>query len=256
MDSADNETRRERNPIAAVARLIGVMAEQEANALGVRELARLLDAAPSSVQRTLERAYETGLAAPDANGQWQLGWELHRIAAHARSKMPYASVQPILDQLSNVSGETAVLSVYDPRAGERMYVAAAPSRHSIRFVPQLLTWMPMSVGATALVILANRPLSEQRRVFDKETESGPGSWESFQARLDSVRERGLAISVDDVELGAAAAAAPIRSGSHITSSLGIILPMQRFTTTLADELARLVKAAADQIGSGLNRGES
>jgi DNA-binding IclR family transcriptional regulator len=256
MDSADNDTRRERNPIAAVARLIGVMAEQQANALGVRELARLLDAAPSSVQRTLERAYETGLAAPDANGQWQLGWELHRIAAHARSKMPYASVQPILDQLSEASGETAVLSVYDPRAGERMYVAAAPSRHSIRFVPQLLTWMPMSVGATALVILANRPVEEQRRIFDNELKAGSTSWEAFHSRLDSVRERGLAISTDDVEMGAAAAAAPIRSGSHISSSLGIILPMQRFTATVADELSELVKAAADQIGSGFNRRET
>jgi DNA-binding IclR family transcriptional regulator len=250
MDSVDNETRRERNPIAAVARLIGVMAESEANAMGVRELARLLDAAPSSVQRTLERAYETGLAAPDANGQWQLGWELHRIAAHARRKMPYASIQPILDQLSHASGETAVLTVYDPQAGERMYVAAAPSRHSIRFVPQLLTWMPMSIGATALVILANRTTNEQRRIFDKASQPSSSSWNAFQERLESVRGAGHAISIDDVELGAAAAAAPIYSGNAVSSSLGIILPVQRFNNELANRLVKLVKTAADQIGNG------
>ncbi|MDB6050228.1 MAG: transcriptional regulator, IclR family [Pseudomonas sp.] len=255
MDSADNETRRERNPIAAVARLIGVLAQSEANALGVRKLARLLDAAPSSVQRTLERAYETGLAAPDANGQWQLGWELHRIATHARSKMPYASVQPILDQLSRDSGETAVLSVYDPRAGERMYVAAAPSHHSIRFVPQLLQWMPMNVGATALVILANRPASEQRRIFDMTAKTNSDSWKTFQQRLDTVRDTGAAITVDDVELGAAGAAAPIYSGNEVSSSLGIILAVQRFKPEVANQLTEWVKAAAEQIGQGLRHRE-
>jgi len=244
--------RRERNPIAAVTRLVSAIADLEANEVGVRELARILEAPPSSVQKTLDKALEAGLVAQGSNGQWQLGWEMFRIASMVLLKMPFASVQPTLDALSEATGETAVVTVYDQRSATRMFVAAAPSRHSIRFVPDLLSWMPMTLGATAIAILAHRPREEQERILMPTQGSGRAASKTLDTmltRLETVRDLGFATSRDEVNLGASGLAAPIFGASGVMSSIGVIGPAQRFSQANHDAIAALVREAARSVGS-------
>jgi DNA-binding IclR family transcriptional regulator len=63
--------------------------------------------------------------------QWELGWELFRIASLAQRKQPYVAAKTVLAELSGHSGETAVLAVYDRQRAARMYVATSPSRHTV-----------------------------------------------------------------------------------------------------------------------------
>jgi DNA-binding IclR family transcriptional regulator len=88
---------RERNPIASIVRVLDAMVESEASSFGVRELARTLEAAPSSVQRTLEAGAAASLVSSSASGQWELGWELYRIASLAQRKRPFLAVAELLD---------------------------------------------------------------------------------------------------------------------------------------------------------------
>jgi DNA-binding IclR family transcriptional regulator len=98
-----------------------------------------------------------------------------------------------------------------------MFVAASPSWHSVRFVPELFTWMPAYAGASATAVLAFRPEAEQEAVH-----ATAGAFAAFaavpeagdlKAALREIRERGYAISHDEVNLGASAVAAPVRSPS-------------------------------------------
>jgi DNA-binding IclR family transcriptional regulator len=250
---ASDGARRERNPIAAVVRLLGALAEHDGATAGVRELARMLEAAPSSVQRTLEAAQEVSLVALAENGRWELGWELYRIAAIAQSKRPYQAAAAVLDALAEKTSETALLTVYDPRRRARMFVAASPSRHSVRFVPELFTWMPAYAGASATAVLAFRPEAEQEAVH-----ATAGAFAAFaavpeagdlKAALREIRERGYAISHDEVNLGASAVAAPVRSPSGaITSSVAVIAPNQRFDSASQQAVIKSVIEAANAVG--------
>jgi IclR family transcriptional regulator, acetate operon repressor len=97
-------------------------------------------------------------------GRWELGWELFRIASLAQRKQPYGGAKTILAELSTLTGESAVLAVYDRQRAARMYVATSPSQHPVRFVPGMFTWLPMHAGATALAILAHQPEAERRSI--------------------------------------------------------------------------------------------
>ncbi|MFD2415545.1 IclR family transcriptional regulator [Amycolatopsis pigmentata] len=246
---ANDGARRERNPIAAVARVLGALAEHDDTTVGVRELARILDTAPSSVQRTLEAAQEASLVTVAENGRWELGWELYRIAAIAQAKRPYQAAAAVLGSLTEQTSETAILTVYDPQRRARMFVAAAPSRHSVRFVPDLFTWMPAYAGASATAILAFRPEAELEGVIAtadafSALAAVPGT-RKLKAVLKEIRERGYAISHDEVNLGASAVAAPVRLRSGVTSSVAVIAPKQRFDSTSLDDVVKKVVEAAD-----------
>jgi DNA-binding IclR family transcriptional regulator len=97
------------------------------------------------------------LVSSTPSGQWEFGWELYRLAAQVQRKRPFQAAAVVLDELSARTGETALLAVYDPWRMARMFVAASPSHHSVRFVPELLTWLPMHAGASAAANLAFRP---------------------------------------------------------------------------------------------------
>ncbi|MBK1789151.1 IclR family transcriptional regulator [Prauserella cavernicola] len=247
---------RERNPIAALSRVLAALAESEHDSVGVRELARILNSAPSSVHRTLAAAQEVSLVSPNAADRWELGWELHRIASLAARKTPYrAAAADILDDLATSTGESALLAVYDAKRLARMWVATAASKHSVRFVPRLYEWLPAHAGAGGLAILAHRPETEldelQRRGLGRFTETTITSRAELDQVLDQVRADGYRISRNEVNLGAVGVAAPITTHTGVTSSLALIVPQQRFTTAMERELPARVLNAAEKLAQRL-----
>jgi DNA-binding IclR family transcriptional regulator len=96
-------------------------------------------------------------------GQWELGGELFRLASLVQTKRPFRAATSTLRELSRRTGETSLLAVHDPAKHRRMFVTAALSTQSVRFVPDLYSWLPMHAGASALAILAFRPEEETLR---------------------------------------------------------------------------------------------
>jgi DNA-binding IclR family transcriptional regulator len=239
---------RERNPIAALTRVLGTMAAMDQQTVGLRELARMLGTPPSSVQRTLESAEELSLVA-SSGGQWELGWELFRLASIVQARHPFQGAAEILDQLSTRTGETALLAVYDARRRERMFTAASQSRQSVRFVPELYSWLPMHAGASALAILAYRPDEERQALYAQGSPpvTSTTTPEAVEAALDEVRRNGYAVTHDGVYLGASGVAAPIATRSGVTSSVAVIVPKQRFDDAREATIVGHVKAAAESL---------
>lgn len=239
---------RERNPIAALTRVLGTMAAMDQQTVGLRELARMLGTPPSSVQRTLESAEELSLVA-SSGGQWELGWELFRLASIVQARHPFQGAAEILDELSTRTGETALLAVYDARRRERMFTAASQSRQSVRFVPDLYSWLPMHAGASALAILAYRPDEERQALYAQGSPpvTSTTTPEAVEAALDEVRRNGYAVTHDGVYLGASGVAAPIATRSGVTSSVAVIMPKQRFDDAREATIVGHVKAAAESL---------
>jgi IclR family transcriptional regulator, acetate operon repressor len=252
MPGHDGGVQRERNPIAALTRVLGAMAAMDQQTVGLRELARMLGAPPSSVQRTLESAEELGLVA-SSGGQWELGWELFRLASIVQAKHPFQGAAEVLEELSARTGETALLAVYDAHRRERMFVAASQSRQSVRFVPELLSWLPMHAGASALAILAYRPAEERQALYAQGAPPVTSTItpEAVESALDVIRRDGYAVTHDGVYLGASGVAAPIATGRGVTSSVGVIVPKQRFDDAHEADIVGHVKAAAESLGRRL-----
>ena len=244
---------RERNPIASIVRVLDAMVESEASSFGVRELARLLDAAPSSVQRTLEAGAAVSLVSA-TSGQWELGWELYRIASLAQRKRPLLAVAELLDELSDRTGETAFLAVYDPQRRQRMYVARSPSRRSVQFVPQLFTWLPLQAAASAMAILAHKPENERKDLYQQGLPIFAGRRQAparIEKLMASIRSDGFAVSRDQADVGASAIAAPVWTAGLVQGSVGVAVPNQRFDEAFADNLAREVTSVAEVISRRL-----
>jgi IclR family acetate operon transcriptional repressor len=249
---------RERNPVASLVRVLDAMVESDASSFGVRELARLLDAPPSSVQRTLEAGAVVSLVSA-SSGQWELGWELYRLASLAQRKRPFMAAAEVLDELSDQTGETAFLAVYDPQRHERMYVARSPSRRSVRFVPQLYAWLPLHATASAMAILAHRPEDERRKLYElglpifAARRPSPSRIEKI---LASTRSEGFALSRDQADVGASAIAAPVWTAGSVQGSIGVAVPNQRFDETpdegLASEVVRAAAVLSRRLGDPLS----
>ncbi len=245
---------RERNPIASILRVLDAMVESEASSFGVRELARLLDAPPSSVQRTLEAGAAVSLVSASASRQWELGWELYRIASLAQRKRPFLAAAELLNELSDLTGETAFLAVYDPQRHERMYVAMSPSRRSVQFVPQLFTWLPLHSTASAMAILAHRPEQERRSLYKQGYPLFAGRRPTpakIEKLMASIRSGGYALSRDQADVGASAIAAPLWTAGAVQGSVGVGVPNQRFTEATDEDLASQVTRAAEVISRRL-----
>ncbi len=250
---------RERNPIASIVRVLDAMVESDASSFGVRELARLLGAPPSSIQRTLEAGSEVSLVSAPAPGQWELGWELYRIASFAQRKRPFLAAAQALDELCGLTGETAILSVYDPQRQERMYVAMSPSQRSVQFVPQLFTWLPLHATASAMAILAHRPEVERKDLYNQRLPLFAGrrpTQAQIEKTMASIRSEGFALSRDQADVGASAIAAPIWTAGRVEGSIGVAVPNQRFEEAhdgdLADAVMRAAEVTSRRIGNRLS----
>ncbi len=225
------------------------MVESESSSFGVRELARMLDAPPSSVQRTLESGAAVSLVSASESGQWELGWELYRIASLAHRKRPFLAVAELLDELRELTGETAFLAVYDAQRRQRMYIAMSPSRRSVQFVPQLFTWLPLHATASAMAILAHLPEEERRHLYDlglplfARRRLAPPKLERTMA---SIRSDGYAVSRDQADVGASAIAAPVWTAGIVQGSVGIAVPNQRFVDESEGRLANTCHAGGQR----------
>ncbi len=251
---ASGSSARERNPIGSMVRVLDAMVASESPWFGVRELARSLNAPPSSVQRTLEAGAAVSLVSASSSGQWELGWELYRIASLAQRKRPFLAAAELLNGLSSQTGETAFLAVYDEQRHERMYVATSPSNRSVQFVPQLFAWLPLHATASAMAILAHRPEEERRNLYKLGLPFFAGrrpSTPKIELLMTSIRSDGFALSRDQADVGASAIAAPVWTAGRVQGSVGVAVPNQRFGTSIERELAGHVMEAATLISRRL-----
>jgi DNA-binding IclR family transcriptional regulator len=180
---------------------------------------------------------------------------MYRIASLAQRKRPFSTASELLDELSDLTGETAFLSVYDARRRERMYVASSPSHRSVHYVPELFKWLPLQ----AVAILAHRSESERKDLYKEGLPIFTGrrpALAKIEKLMASIRSEGYALSRDQADVGASGIAAPLWTAGSVNSSIGIAVPNQRFDEAnkenLADEVMRAAEVVSHRIGDPLS----
>ena len=129
-----------------------------------------------------------------------------------------------------------------------LYVDRLGGSASVPVVSKVGSRLPMHATGVGKVLLAYAPPEVQQHVLEHldritaYTITQPGL---LRRQLSRVLREGYATTVEEMSLGACSVAVPIRSGTRVVASLGLVVP------TLKSDRARLVGAlqvAARSIG--------
>jgi len=218
--------------------LLGVLASERP--LGVTELARLTGLPKSTASRLLRVLARRGLVAQDApRGLIHAG---PAILTYARRGLYERTIvelaQPALDALAQASGETVNLAV--PGAGGVEHLAQVDGRHFLgtgQWVGRRVDFHNSGVGkvflAAGVATLPDGPLAAPAPATISDRVA-------LARELREVERRGYATTIDELEVGLAAVAAPVRDGGgDVVAALAISGPTLRLGP---EEIARLVPA--------------
>lgn len=223
---------------------------------GVTELAGELGVHKSTAFRLVSALENRGLVAQDAQrGKYRLGMGVLRLAGATTARLDVVQEsRPISQALAREVGETINVTV--AAADEVLYLdqVAGPS------VLQVKDWvgqrLPAHATSNGKVLLAFLPedelavrLAGRRERFTDRTITGR---RELEKELATVRERGYATAVDEMEFGLTAVAAPIRNASRqVVASLSASGPSFRIPPERIPGIADAVVRAAGEISHRL-----
>ncbi|QCX28130.1 IclR family transcriptional regulator [Nocardioides jishulii] len=213
----------------------------DADSLGISEIARRLQVSKAVVHRIVTTFVERGLLTPCPLGQgYSLGAAAVALGARAsRSSALRAAARPELSRLQATTGESAVLSAV---AGDQyVVIAQEESANEVRRTVEVGRRFPLHTGSTGRCILAFQPEDRSARLLD---EVAPDD-DCLRAEIDGVRVRGWTQSPAHPIHGTVSVAAPVLDGDGTAvGALSVCGPAQRMGEAVRPEHARAVVTAA------------
>lgn len=210
---------------------------ESARPLAVGELAELTGLPKSTTSRVVSALERQGLV--QRAGGLRPGPVLLRLAQRG---MPEATLVELADgalrALADASGETINLAV--PTHGGVEQIAQRDSRHFVGVTNWVGRPVPLHATSNGKVFLAYRAAPIPDRL-ERLTPRTITKREKLEQALDKVRARGYATAQDELEVGLAAVAAPVRgAGGEVVAALSISGPTIRLTPERTKELAPLL----------------
>ena len=249
-----------RSPVARAFRVLGWMAAGESASWPLGEIAKGVSMHPSTCHRILGVLESEGFVQRDTDsGHYALGLEFWHLAWTAARRRTIVEVAlPHLRRLTEQTGETTWLGLFDVNSKDMMWVATVDSPHPIRFVQPLYQRLPVHAGAMGRAILAFLSESERNAVLNRplarRTSRTVTETRRLELLLDDVRAKGYAISTGEQFDGGVGIASPILTKDRrLLGVAGIGLPMQRFRPDDEPRLAKLVMACARDIAEAASR---
>jgi DNA-binding IclR family transcriptional regulator len=186
----------------------------EAGEVTPARLAELTGEPRSTVYRLLASLQQLGLVEPGRRrGTYMLGLKLFRLGSTVVSRFDERQAAlPVMERIHEEIGETTFLCVrrgYDAVCIERIDGA----RVNVLAL-SLGGSLPLHVGSAARALLAFEPPTEwddyvEHREFEALTPKTPVTREAVLEELRATRERGYAVSDEDVTPGVGSVGAPI-----------------------------------------------
>jgi IclR family transcriptional regulator, acetate operon repressor len=183
------------------------------------ELTAASGLAKSTTSRLLMALERNGLVRRDDSGKFSPGEVFLSYAWRGGAEADLVSVtQPVLAQLGEQTGETVNLGV--PRDGGVVeQIAQVDSRFMIGGTNWVGLTVPLHCAALGKVLLAFGAAELPKGRLEQRTERTITSRTALAAELAAVRERGYAVTVEELEPGLVAVAAPVFVGG--TTSAGV-----------------------------------
>jgi DNA-binding IclR family transcriptional regulator len=228
----------------------------DAGELGVSELGRQLGVHKATASRLAAVLAERGLLERDpVTERYRIGFGLVRLAGAAMSGLDLVRLaRPMLETLAERVREASNLGV---RSGDDVvYVDQIAGSRSIVTVSWVGRRTPLHCTSNGKVLLAwaddrdrDRLLAAPMESFTERTITDAGE---LRAELDAIRRRGFAQTVEELEEGLNAVAAPVRQADgRVIAALGVSGPAFRLHAVDIPRIGVLTAEAAHAVSRQL-----
>jgi DNA-binding IclR family transcriptional regulator len=226
---------------------------------GVTEIADELDVHKSTAFRLLGVLENRGLVAQAKDrGKYYLGAGVLRLAGAAAVRLDISQEGvPVCRELADELGETVNIAVLDDDAAVNIMQARGTA--SVTAQNWLGRRTPLHATSSGKVLLAHMPptlreglLARQLPRFTERTITGTSA---LRGELEAVVEQGYGITVEELELGLAAAAAPIRAhDGKVIAAISVSGPVYRLNSDRLPEVAKRTVAAGAELSRRMGYG--
>jgi len=230
-----------------ILRLLGTEPEMR-----VTDLARRLEVHKSTVFRLLATLQEHGLVAQNPTTEkYRLGYGLVRLAGAVVAELDLARAsRSVLEELATRTGETVNLAILQGDQVVNIDQIAAPN------LVVNVNWVgkqtPLHATSNGKVLLAHLSEDERRRLLSRSlrrltprTITDP---RILEKQLHRVLTAGYAFTLEELELGLNAVAAPVYAADgRVQAAVSVAGPSYRVTPQRLSELGEMTKDAGAAI---------
>jgi DNA-binding IclR family transcriptional regulator len=224
--------------------------------LTLTEIAERSGTPLTTTHRLLAELTDWGALSRRADGRYEIGRKLWDLGLLAPVQLELRQVAaPFLLDVHTATRDTVHLAVRDGPSA--LYVERISGRESVPVVSQVGSRLPLHATGVGKVLLASAPddvVAEVLAAPERATRHTVVDPTLLARELAEVRRRGWARTAEEMSLGTASVAVPVRveraGGPVVAAALGIVVPSHR------RDLARLVpvlEVAARGIGRALAR---
>jgi DNA-binding IclR family transcriptional regulator len=247
-----------RNATADRAIEILLLFDDQVTRLSAAEVASRLEMSRSTTYRYLQSLRASGfLEEEDGTGRFQLGPEILRLARVARKGFGLSeAAAPVMRELASQTGEDVLLTRLI--GAQVACIEREQGIHRVRLSYERGHLLPVHAGASALVVLAFAGEEEIDRILkeaaplERFTDRTLTSPAEVRRRLGAIRAAGLALSEGEVDQGVRGIAAPVFwPDGRIAAGLSVVGLAYRLTDEVVEEVARKVRAGAEEISERL-----
>ena len=228
----------------------------DAGEIGVSELGRQLGVHKATASRLAAALAERELLERNPqNDRYRIGFGLVRLAGSAIAGLDIVrEAHPLLESLAEQTRETANLGVLS--GDSVVYIDQVTGTRSVVAMSWVGRRTPLHCTSNGKVLLAYATPSERDRVLGRPLEPFAANTivdpDVLRAQLDDVRRRGYAQTIEELEEGLNAVAAPVRrADGHVTAALSVSGPAFRMRGIDLPRMARFAMDAADAISHRL-----
>ncbi|WP_079173339.1 IclR family transcriptional regulator [Streptomyces monashensis] len=220
---------------------------------GVSEVAAEIDVHKSTAFRLLGALEARGLVEQAGErGKYRLGFGIVRLAGAVTGRLDVTQQgREVCERLIEEIGETVNIAVLQEHYAVNLHQVRGPGAVGTHnWVGQLT---PVHATSSGKILLAHLPTEARARVLAasglrKLTPHTLTSKTKLEKNLAEARERGYAVTLEELEIGLHAVAAPIRShDGEVIAALSASGPAYRFTEERLHELAPALLKGAQEI---------
>ncbi|CAL9364830.1 IclR family transcriptional regulator [Streptomyces sp. enrichment culture] len=220
---------------------------------GVSEVAAEIDVHKSTAFRLLGALEARGLVEQAGErGKYRLGFGIVRLAGAVTGRIDITQQgRPVCERLAEEIGETVNIAVRQEHYAINLYQVrgrAAVTAHN--WVGQLT---PLHATSSGKIMLAHLPAKERSALLSesglkKLTPHTITAKSKLEKNLELARERGYAWTLEELEIGLHAMAAPVRDrDGEVVAAISASGPAYRFTEERMHELAPVLVKGAQEI---------
>ncbi|WP_405589277.1 IclR family transcriptional regulator [Streptomyces sp. NBC_01190] len=220
--------------------------------VGLSELSATSGLPLPTIHRLMRTLVACGYVRQQPNRRYALGPRLIRLGEGA-SRLLGSWARPYLAELVDATGETANMALLD--GDEVVYVAQAPSRHSMRMFTEVgRRVLPHSTGV-GKALLADLPAGEVRALLARTgmpaaTEHTITEPDLFIAELERIRDRGYAVDDNEQELGVRCLAVSVPD-APTAAAISVSGPAGRLTEAATEAMVPVLLAVARRLAAAL-----